>query len=405
MRPNKYLSSLMTMLLLTLEWTAVQGFVTNRQRRTQIHNNVLVVSAKKAQNAKSSSGFGFKQQKVVIEQDDDYALFPPLEPAVMQTLIPDKSATESFSDEIYQRLDQIYGFPNFNYDSKIVSTSIQDPVAATAPPTASFERFLRNPADTATNDSSQSSSDDVTEQLALDRIPAFPNVTVLHIDPLIVSIKDFFTAEECDRYIELSSNNKNAAESRQSPTVGKDAIAKAQRTSTTWYHHFHSVPELMAKAARLLGLDAIDQWEEPQTVRYRRNEKFTWHLDALGPPAAAGQRIATLLVYLTTIVDERDGGATVFRDLTDFAGKRLAVRPEKGTALLFFPAAGGIPNTPFDLRTLHCGQMVAENAVHDKWIAQLWLRKRPYSATAPPGNRHSQATTEINNYCNTFQAL
>jgi hypothetical protein len=25
---------------------------------------------------------------------------------------------------------------------------------------------------------------------------------------------------------------------------------------------------LMAKASRLVGLDGIDQWEEPQTVRY-----------------------------------------------------------------------------------------------------------------------------------------
>jgi hypothetical protein len=53
--------------------------------------------------------------------------------------------------------------------------------------------------------------------------------------------------------------------------------------------------------------------------RYRRNEKFTWHLDALSPeaatdPAGAGQRVATLLVYLTGLKEE-EGGATMFRDL------------------------------------------------------------------------------------------
>ena len=53
--------------------------------------------------------------------------------------------------------------------------------------------------------------------------------------------------------------------------------------------------------------------------RYRRNEKFTWHLDALSPeaatdPSGAGQRVATLLVYLTDL-KENEGGATMFRDL------------------------------------------------------------------------------------------
>lgn len=60
--------------------------------------------------------------------------------------------------------------------------------------------------------------------------------------------------------------------------------------------------------------------------RYRRNEKFTWHLDALGPgeltSSPGGQRTATLLVYHTDL-EEGDGGATVFRDLRDKNGSRL----------------------------------------------------------------------------------
>ena len=105
----------------------------------------------------------------------------------------------------------------------------------------------------------------------------------------------------------------------QSRTVGKDSRSQAQRTSTTWFHYYEGVPELMAKASRLLGLEDIQRWEEPQTVRYRRNEKFTWHLDALSPEEAnnlsgAGQREATLLVYLTDLPTE-NGGATMFRDL------------------------------------------------------------------------------------------
>ena len=61
----------------------------------------------------------------------------------------------------------------------------------------------------------------------------------------------------------------------------------------------------------------------------------------------------------------------------------IPIGPKKGSALLFFLAAGGIPNVPFDIRTLHCGEVVAEDASHDKWIPQLWLRKGNYKPTAP----------------------
>jgi hypothetical protein len=76
-------------------------------------------------------------------------------------------------------------------------------------------------------------------------------------------------------------------------------------------------PEL-AKASRLLGLDGIVHWEEPQRVRYRRNERFTWHVDALGPDESkmdlGGQRTVTLILYLTNL-QRNEGGATMFRDL------------------------------------------------------------------------------------------
>lgn len=74
-------------------------------------------------------------------------------------------------------------------------------------------------------------------------------------------------------------------------------------------------------------------------------------------------------------------------------------RPKKGSALLFFPSAGGIPKAPFDIRTLHCGEAVAEDAANEKWIAQLWLRQRKYAPTAPPGNEHENASDVIGKYC------
>lgn len=200
----------------------------------------------------------------------------------------------------------------------------------------------------------------------------------------------------------------------RSKTVGKDAMSQAQRTSTTWFHHFKTVPQLISKCCRLMGLDDITRWEEPQTVRYRGSEKFTWHLDALSPSdelqISGGQRVATVLVYLN---DVEEGGATMFRDLTNDEEddetaeqqqqRPLKVQPKKGTALVFFPSAGGVPNTPFDIRTLHAGEKVDPNSPIDKWIAQLWLREHAntYQPTAPPGNTHAVAEEAVREYCTT----
>mmetsp|Transcript_23647 Transcript_23647/g.66054 ORF Transcript_23647/g.66054 Transcript_23647/m.66054 type:complete len:116 (-) Transcript_23647:338-685(-) len=74
-------------------------------------------------------------------------------------------------------------------------------------------------------------------------------------------------------------------------------------------------------------------------------------------------------------------------------------QPKKGSALLFFPAAGAIPNTPFDVRTLHCGEAVSSDSKHDKWITQLWLRESTYKPTAPVGNTHDGARSAIEEYC------
>lgn len=78
-------------------------------------------------------------------------------------------------------------------------------------------------------------------------------------------------------------------------------------------------------------------------------------------------------------------------------------RPKKGSALLFFPSAGGIPNAPFDIRTLHCGEAVSENAENEKWIAQLWLCQNNYTPTAPENNLHGNAIAAMRNYCKTAE--
>ena len=409
----------------------------------------------KSSNKQKGGGFGAAPTSSRKGSKKDTIKYPELEDKVLQTLVPSSSTVCSIlSEEMYDRLEEIYGLEKFNFggenaiyksigtvDSSSSSSndsgdvtegndgSLFDDILSgggssssqsssalddlLSPSTLSTPAISLNdilPSDDSTQESQSSSSSSTFD---LNNIKPFEKFRVLHTDPMVLAVDDFFTEEECDKYIQMSLDAEESDEQSsltnlqpmllgKSQTVGKDSRSQAQRTSTTWFHYFEGVPELMAKASRLLGLEGIDRWEEPQTVRYRRSEKFTWHLDALSPDEAtndsgAGQRVATLLVYLTDLTDE-NGGATMFRDLGGDDGP-LKVRPKKGSALLFFPAAGGIPTAPFDIRTLHCGEAVSEDAKSEKWISQLWLRQREYNPTAPDGNTHEKAFDAIGRYC------
>ena len=322
-------------------------------------------------NKGKGGGFGSKSSSSPHKSKDiGDIVYPELEPQVIKTLIPapprDGTDIEGngdiLSEEMYDRLEEIYGLGKFNFggtgaiyksisvinskfnedgatrDDGEVSSLFGDILSGGGSSQSAVDELLFSPSSSlpSVGKAATSQIKGFTSSFDLNSISPFEKFRVLHTDPMVLAIDDFFTMNECDKYVQMSidseSNqqqlNKMVTEEKnnlqpmllgQSQTVGKDSRSKAQRTSTTWFHYYEGVPELMAKASRLLGLEGIGRWEEPQTVRYRRNEKFTWHLDALSPEDAtsevgAGQRVATLLVYLTDIPTE-DGGATMFRDL------------------------------------------------------------------------------------------
>ena len=363
-------------------WLASNSaFIPSQRLQTRLpidlHAKPAAKKKQKKNKASDKKGGGFGSTSPRQQQPKAKGagvVYPDLEPQVVQTLVPspiDGSKEELgggiLSEEMYDRLEDIYGLPQFNFggegaiyksigvvgggaaddgggakgedaaaggslfddilsggaSSQSSSTSALDDLLSPTTPLSSPPISLTDVMES--NPQSESSA-----TFDLNSIQPFQKFRVLHTDPMVLAIDDFFTTEECDKLVQVSidseSNTQQPGEENlqpmllgQSQTVGKDFRSKAQRTSTTWFHYYEGVPELMAKASRLLGLEGIDRFEEPQTVRYRRNEKFTWHLDALSPEEAAdasgaGQRVATLLVYLTDLSKE-DGGATMFRDL------------------------------------------------------------------------------------------
>lgn len=206
-----------------------------------------------------------------------------------------------------------------------------------------------------------------------------------HQSPPVLVVENFFTPQECQVVQDYAMNDEDSSKVVEVQSKTFD-LALSKRTSTSWFAYYQAVPTLLAKANLRLGIP-LECMEEPQIVRYRKGEEFSWHYDEV--PASqlenGGQRVLTLLLYLNTVAR---GGGTCFRDLNDTSGQPLVVKPKLGSALLFFPAKRD--GTPDD-RTLHKGE-IAED---EKWIIQMWTHQRRYTAALPPDNRQEDASKAV----------
>jgi len=205
----------------------------------------------------------------------------------------------------------------------------------------------------------------------------YPGMRLVHKEPPIFEIDDFFSEEMCDAYI-ARAQEKGAMYNSQTFVAATSTV----RSSTTWYLKYAEFAEFLVRASSLTG-KAIETMEDPQIVRYEMGQQFSWHYDALPPSMNknGGQRVATILLYLNDLND-LNGGATCFKDLN------LKVQPKKGKALLFFPCLHD--GTPDD-RTMHAGQITMDT----KWIAQIWLHQEAYTPAVPPGTSHADGIAAV----------
>lgn len=209
----------------------------------------------------------------------------------------------------------------------------------------------------------------------------YPGLTLVNIDPPIFTITNFLDSAACDAITAaaLSTNQLRQSEIGEygdgtPPPVEirtSSTLVLTQSMLSSPQDTWRSVRQLLEGAQKLIQLPLNGgftvptrpgqiSWEVPQVARYSPGQHFLTHEDAFPPKVALSkgrQRRATLLVYLN---DVTEGGETKF-DIID-----IAIKPEKGKALLFFPAfSGGRP----DSRTRHA----AQQAVAEKWIFQLWI--------------------------------
>lgn len=187
--------------------------------------------------------------------------------------------------------------------------------------------------------------------------------------PRLMVFDSLLSDAECDALIALSEA-KMQDSTVVDPTTGQYVKHPERISRGTHLEHQSSkvVIEIENRLSKLFGF-AINQQEAIQILHYQVGGEYRPHYDFFPPAdsgsqqaiAQAGQRLATLIMYLNT---PAQGGTT------DLPNIGLSVTAKKGSAIYFENIAqNGLP----DNNTLHAGAPVLAG---EKWIATKWFRER-----------------------------
>ena len=186
----------------------------------------------------------------------------------------------------------------------------------------------------------------------------FPKTRILNNNPPVYYVENFLSPKECEYIIKISEPYVRT--SRVVDKITGLGTEHPSRTSESYYHAY-DLKWLITRVQRITGVPK--EFQEPtQVARYKTGQFYQCHLDALDEPDYAGQRIATVLMYLNNV---SKGGATYFNELD------LRVQPKQGDCIIFVPAK--LDGT-IEHKLLH----TAEDASDIKWVSQIWVRNKRY---------------------------
>mmetsp|Transcript_3258 Transcript_3258/g.4598 ORF Transcript_3258/g.4598 Transcript_3258/m.4598 type:complete len:496 (-) Transcript_3258:212-1699(-) len=247
-------------------------------------------------------------------------------------------------------------------------------------------------------------------------------VETLSLSPKVYKLHNFFSNEEADALVENALNIKDDANRlKRSSTGAIGYTLNEKRTSDNAFDGDSEVAMMIKRRAiELLGFPLFkDTWlDGMQILRYQLRQAYNKHMDPFeldddsdghnyDSTGKGTNRYATILMYLS---DVEEGGETVFPEgrpiglpeeedvlpffeaLEDVRDKnltsifrrnsweekmvaecqhRLAVKPVKGEAILFYSQ---FPDGTIDDMALHGGCPVREGT---KWAANLWIWNGP----------------------------
>lgn len=195
----------------------------------------------------------------------------------------------------------------------------------------------------------------------------------------LYQIDNFLEDDLCDLLI--SQTNSCMV---PSPVVGfGNGVVNSNRTSSTVYLRREDTPTLTNRICNLLKKD-LNTLELPQVGRYLATQEYKAHYDAFDLDTEdgrrfalnGGQRVTTVLLYLNNV---EKGGETSFPKLN------LKIKPQKGTALIFFPAT---LDGKLDENALHSAEAAILN--HEKYVCQIWIRQNKFD-----GQNNVELSTKI----------
>ena len=210
---------------------------------------------------------------------------------------------------------------------------------------------------------------------------------LLSTDPLILTIDDFLTDEECKHIIKISKNRLNKAQtcyySKEEKKRVKDKNYEGRTNRNCWidFKEDDIIKRIYNKSAKLLNTD-YRYFESLQVIHYRKNEEYKNHYDAWDKTNKVkfnkyakerGNRAYTLLFYLN---DVRKGGETGF----DMTKDKIKIKPVKGKALLFKSLN---EDGSLNMKSRHGGLPVIQG---EKWACNFWLRDKIQHKESPKKN-------------------
>ena len=194
------------------------------------------------------------------------------------------------------------------------------------------------------------------------------DIEVLSEDPIIFTIDNFLTEEECEHFIKIAQPNLK----RAFVSDNKVGVFSAGRTGTnTWIKHdTDKITKKIAMKVSIILNIPLKNAESFQAIHYDVSQRYNQHYDGYKKEDTekcrrclkfGGQRIATALLYLN---DVEEGGGTSFPNLN------IVSKAKKGKMIVF---ENCIKNTTdIHPNSLHAGMPVIKG---EKYAINLWFRE------------------------------
>ncbi|KAI9109604.1 hypothetical protein K1719_019234 [Acacia pycnantha] len=210
-------------------------------------------------------------------------------------------------------------------------------------------------------------------------------VELVSWEPRAFVYHNFLTKEECEYLINLAKPHMHKSTVVDGET-GKSTDSRVRTSSGTFLPRGRDkIVRNIEKRIADFTFIPVEHGEGLQVLHYEVGQKYEPHYDYFLDEfntKNGGQRIATVLIYLT---DVEEGGETVFpaakgnfssvpwwNDLSECGKKGLSIKPKMGDALLFWSMK---PDANLDPSSLHGGCPVIKG---NKWSCTKWMRVSEY---------------------------